>query len=268
MTVNVTELYELARVTATAAAEFVLAERPTTGRVDVAATKTSDTDVVTELDRRTEALIRTLITAARPNDGFVGEEGSDVVGSSGVEWVVDPIDGTVNFVYGLGAYAVSIAARLKGEVVAGHVVDIPRHRAWGAIRGEGSWRYTADGQRERLSASAPESIAHALVATGFNYVPEVRAQQAAAVAKLLPQVRDIRRMGSAAIDLCTLAEGGFDAYVEQGLHPWDLAAGGLIAQESGLILRGLDGPADDRLAMAAHPAIAEEYFALVIACGF
>ena len=267
VTVDLNALYDLARATATGAAEFLLAERPT-GRVDVAATKTSDTDVVTDLDRRTEALIRNLIAAARPHDGFVGEEGTDVHGTSGVDWVVDPIDGTVNFMYGLGAYAVSIAARMDGQIVVGHVADVPRHRAWGAIRSQGSWRYSADGRREQLVAPAPESVAHALVATGFNYVPEVRAKQAAAVARLLPQVRDIRRMGSAAIDLCTLAEGGFDAYVEQGLHPWDLAAGGLIAQEAGLIVRGIDGPADERLAMATHPAIAREYFELVIACGF
>jgi myo-inositol-1(or 4)-monophosphatase len=109
---------------------------------------------------------------------------------------------------------------------------------------------------------------HALVATGFNYVPEIRAKQARAMAKLLPRIRDIRRIGSAALDLCALAEGKYDAYVEEGLHEWDLAAGGLIASESGLVLSGLDGKPDTGLVMAAHPAIAEEYFALVRACGF
>lgn len=259
-------LLDLARGVGLEAADFVRDSRPP-GRVDVAATKSSDTDVVTELDRRCEELIRERILGVRPDDGFVGEEGAGVTGTSGVEWVVDPIDGTVNFVYGLGAYAVSIAARVYGEVVAGFVADIPRERSWGAIRGGGSWRYDGD-DRQTLHAPAPESVAHALVATGFNYVPEVRTRQAQAVARLLPHVRDIRRIGSAAIDLCTMAEGGFDAYVEEGLNPWDLAAGGLVASESGLELQGLDGPPDARLVMVAHPVIAEEYFALVRACGF
>jgi len=260
------ELLDLARRVGLEAARFVRDSRPQ-GRVDVAATKSSDTDVVTELDRRCEQLIRDRILSARPDDGFLGEEGAGATGSSGVEWVVDPIDGTVNFVYGLGAYAVSIAARVDGEVVAGFVADIPRERSWGAIRGAGAWRYDGD-DRHMLRAPEPTSVAHTLVATGFNYVPEVRARQAQAVARLLPHVRDIRRIGSAAIDLCTMAEGGFDAYVEEGLHPWDLAAGGLVAAESGLELQGLDGPPDVRLVMVAHPAIAPEYFALVRACGF
>ncbi|HWV26662.1 MAG TPA: inositol monophosphatase family protein [Aeromicrobium sp.] len=260
-------LYELARRTAEEAAELIRSERPQTGRVEVVATKSSRTDVVTDLDRRTEQLIRSRILAVRPHDGFVGEEGAGVSGSSGVEWVVDPIDGTVNFVYGIEAYAVSIGVRVDGVVVAGYVADVPRRRAWGAIRGRGAWRHH-DEERIAIRAPRPHSLSHALVATGFSYVPEVRAAQAAAVAKLLPHVRDIRRIGSAAIDLCTLAEGGFDAYVEQGLHPWDVAAGGLVAEESGLVLQGLSGPPDTRLVMAAHPEIAEEYFALVRACGF
>ncbi len=260
------DLLSLARRVGLEAADLVRASRPS-GRVAVAATKSSETDVVTELDRRTEALIRERILAVRPDDGFVGEEGEHVVGTSGVEWVVDPIDGTVNFVYGIGAYAVSIAAQVDGEVVVGHVVDVPARQEWGAIRGRGSWRYDGD-ERTVLTAPIPDSVAHALVATGFNYVPAVRARQARAAALLLPQVRDIRRIGSAAIDLCGLAEGRYDAYVEQGLHPWDLAAGGLVAQESGIVLSGLDGPPDHRLTMGAHPSIAEEYFALVRACGF
>jgi len=259
-------LFELARHVGLEAAELVRSSRPA-GRVDVAATKSSATDVVTELDRRTEDLIRTRILAARPDDGFVGEEGDDVQGTSGVEWIVDPIDGTVNFVYGIEAYAVAIAARVDGQVVVGHVVDVPNERSWGAILGEGSWRHEADDRRP-LRAPRPVSVAHALVATGFNYVPEVRERQAAAVARLLPRVRDIRRIGSAAIDLCGLAEGFYDAYVEQGLQPWDLAAGGLVASEAGLLISGLDGPPDHRLVMAAHPSIAEEYFELVRACGF
>jgi myo-inositol-1(or 4)-monophosphatase len=260
------DLLSLAREVGLEAAAFVAGRRPA-GRVGVSATKASPTDIVTEIDVACERLVRRHIFAARPDDGFVGEEGDDVVGTSGVEWVVDPIDGTVNFVYGIAAYGVSIAARRDGEVVAGYVVNIASGAEWGAIRGEGAWRYAGE-DRQPLTAPEPESVAHALVATGFNYVPEVRAAQATAMASFIPQVRDIRRIGSAALDLCGLAEGHYDAYLEQGLKPWDLAAGGLIAAESGLVLSGLEGGPDERMVMVAHPAIAEEYFALVRACGF
>ena len=260
------ELLSLARTVGREAAQFVRSSRPE-GRVVVTSTKSSETDVVTLIDEACERLIRDRVFAARPDDGFVGEEGRDVAGTSGVDWVVDPIDGTVNFVYGIPSYAVSIAARQDGRVVAGYVVNIAAGTEWGAIAGSGAWRYAGD-DRVRLTAPPVAKVAHALVATGFNYVPEVRAKQAAAMASFIPQVRDIRRIGSAALDLCALAEGQFDAYVEQGLKPWDLAAGGLIAREAGLVLSGLDGEPDERLVMAAHPAIAEEYFALVRACGF
>ncbi len=260
------ELLEVARAVGREAAEFVNRSRPV-GRVDVAATKSSPTDVVTQIDRACEELIRARIKSARPDDGFIGEEGADLVGTSGVEWVVDPIDGTVNFVYGIPMYAVSIAARIDATVVAGYVVNIASGAEWGAVVGGGAWRYEGP-ERVVLAAPAVSRLDQMLVATGFNYVPEIRAKQAAAVARLLPQVRDIRRIGSAALDLCALAEGQYDAYVEEGLKDWDLAAGGLIASESGLILSGPDGEPDERLVMAAHPSIAREYFELVRACGF
>jgi len=260
------ELLALARTVGREAAEFVRANRPI-GRVDVAATKSSPTDAVTEIDRACELLIRDRLLSTRPDDGVVGEEGDDLIGSSGVDWIVDPIDGTVNFIYGIPSYAVSIGARRDGEVVAGHVINIASGAEWGAVLGAGSWRYDAD-QRIPLAAPAVERLDQALVATGFNYVPEVRAKQAEALARFMPHIRDIRRIGSAALDLCALAEGQYDAYVEQGLHEWDLAAGGLIASESGLVLSGLDGKPDVRLVMAAHPSIAKEYFDLVRACGF
>ncbi|WP_332643339.1 inositol monophosphatase family protein [Aeromicrobium sp.] len=259
-------LLELARTVGLEAAAFVKTSRPP-GRVEVADTKSSPTDVVTQIDRASEELIRARIKTARPDDGFVGEEGADLIGTSGIDWVVDPIDGTVNFVYGIPTYAVSIAARQDGVVVVGYVVNIASGGEWGAIRGAGSWRYDGD-ERITLTAPAVTRVDHALVATGFNYVPEVRTKQAQAVARFLPHIRDIRRTGSAALDLCALAEGHFDAYVEQGLKEWDLAAGGLVASESGLLLSGLDGEPNERLVMAAHPSIAEEYFALVRACGF
>lgn len=261
------ELVRLARTVGLEAAALVRRERPP-GRVGVAATKSSPIDVVTEVDRASEELIRSRVLAARPHDGFVGEEGERMQGTSGLEWVVDPIDGTVNFVYGIPAYAVSIAVReVDGDVVAGHVVDVPTGAEWAATRGGGAWRWEGE-RRVPLRAPEPPPLAEALVGTGFNYVREVRERQAAAAARLLPHVRDVRRIGSAALDLCSLAEGRLDAYVEQGLHPWDLAAGGLVAEEAGIVLSGLDGPPDVRLVMAAHPALAGEYFALVRTCGF
>lgn len=264
--VDAEQLLLLAREVGLEAAALVSARRPA-GRVEVAATKSSPIDVVTELDRASEDLIRSRILAARPDDGFVGEEGDDVPGTSGVEWVVDPIDGTVNFVYGIPAYAVSIAARTDAGVVAGYVVNIATGEEWAALAGGGAWRWRGD-ERRTLVAPVPTDLSTLLVGTGFNYVQEVRERQAAAAARLLPHVRDVRRIGSAALDLCALAEGRLDAYVEQGLHPWDLAAGGLVATEAGLALEGLDGPPDLRLVMAVHPALTREYFALVRACGF
>ncbi|MGH3458545.1 inositol monophosphatase family protein [Aeromicrobium sp.] len=260
------ELLALAREVGLEAADFVASSRPD-GRVGVADTKSSPTDVVTEIDHATEDLIRSRILERRPDDGFVGEEGHDVQGTSPVEWVVDPIDGTVNFVYGIPCYAVSIAAAVDGVVEAGYVVNVASGEEWAAVRGAGSWRQVGE-RRVRLTAPEPPVLAHALVGTGFSYVPEIRAKQAAALAQLLPQVRDIRRTGSAALDLCELAAGRLDAFVEQGLMPWDHAAAGLVATEAGILVAGLDGEPDERLVMAAHPAISEEYFALFRACGF
>ena len=260
------ELLALAREVGREAADLVQRSRPA-GRVDVAATKSSPTDDVTEVDRASEELIRTRILARRPDDGFVGEEGHDVPGRSGVEWIVDPIDGTVNFVYGIPAYAVSIAAAVDGRVEVGYVVNVVAGEEWAAVRGEGAWQLAGD-RRRRLAAPDPPTLAHALVGTGFHYVPEIRASQAEAVARLLPQVRDIRRTGSAALNLCEVAAGRLDAFVEQGLKPWDLSAGGLVASEAGLVVSGLDGEPDERLVMAAHPTAAGEYFRAFRACGF
>jgi myo-inositol-1(or 4)-monophosphatase len=258
-------LLEVARRVGTAAAENVARLRPA-GRVDVAETKSSETDAVTEIDRESEDFIRGLLLAERPEDTIVGEEGDDHAGTSRVSWVVDPIDGTVNFIYGIPAYAVSIAASIDDEVVGGFVVNVVSGEAWAAHRG-GTPAST------RRSTPVPGGLAHALVATGFNYVPAVRAKQGLAMARMLPQVRDIRRFGSAALDLCNLASGRVDAYVEQGLKPWDLAAGALIAREAGMVVAGFNadgsiGAPSERLVMAAHASIAEEFFDLVVACGF
>jgi myo-inositol-1(or 4)-monophosphatase len=260
------ELLALAREVGLEAATYVARSRPS-GRVGVADTKSSPTDVVTEIDRGSEDLIRSRILARRPDDGFVGEEGDDRPGTSGVDWIVDPIDGTVNFVYGIPHYAVSIAAAVDGVVVAGHVVNVVSGEEWAAVLDAGAWQLDGD-DRHLLTAPEPPALEQALVGTGFHYEPEIRARQAAAVAQLLPRVRDIRRTGSAALNLCELAAGRLDAFVEEGLKAWDRAAAGLIATEAGLVVRGLDGPPDERLVVAAHPSIFGEYFALISVCGF
>lgn len=264
----------LALTTGRAAAAFVREQRPA-GRVDVAATKSSPTDPVTEIDRGTEHLVRSMILADRPHDTILGEEGGETVGeetlssAGAVRWVVDPIDGTVNFVYGLPHYAVAIAAEVDGVVEAACVVDVASGHEYTAVRGGGAFvRESPSRQAVRLRAVGPSQMSHALVATGFNYVPEIRARQAQAVARMLADVRDIRRTGSAALDLCALAAGRLDAYVEQGLAPWDIAAGGLIAQEAGAVVTGLDGPPDSRLVVAAPEPFAQEFIRLVHACGF
>ena len=259
------ELLDLALDTARAAAELV-AQRRAAG-VTVAATKSSAVDVVTEADRASEELIRSRIMAARPDDGFVGEEGSAETGTSGIQWVVDPIDGTVNFLYGIPAYAVSIAAQsLDGEspeTVAAVVLDVAHGTAYTATSGGGAFR---DGVR--LEVRAPAPMGERLVLTGFNYSAETRAVQAAAVGRMLPQVRDIRRQGSCALDLCHVAEGQADAYVEEGVSDWDHAAGALVATESGAVFELTTG-AGGKDALVCAPAHGfAEFRTLVADCGF
>jgi myo-inositol-1(or 4)-monophosphatase len=210
------------------------------GPVKVAAVKSSPTDVVTEMDRAAESLIAETIRGARPDDAFLAEEGGASGGAARVRWVVDPLDGTVNYLYGLADWAVSIAAEVDGTVVAG-VVEVPRHgETFAAVRGEGAWVRSAGGRQELRCGPGPE-LSQALVATGFGYVAGRRRIQGEVVAALLPRIRDIRRGGSAAFDLCNLAAGRLDGYYERGLNPWDFAAGALIAAESGAVVGGLNG---------------------------
>lgn len=233
-------LRDLAVQVAGAAADLVRAEAE---HVVVAATKSSSVDVVTEVDRRSEALVRELLLAARPDDGVLGEEEGDLVGTSGVRWIVDPVDGTVNLLHGIEEYAVSVAAEVDGRVVAGAVVDVPRRHVYAAALGEGA---TKDGRPLRVRE--PAAPGTRLVLTGFGYQAEVRAHQGACVARLLPKVRDIRRMGSCALDLCHLAEGWADAYVEEGPRVWDWAAGQLVLTEAGGRFALLPGHLGQRLA--------------------
>lgn len=232
MTPAVTGLLTLARATALAAAD--LAARRRLEGVEVAATKSSPEDIVTPTDREAESLIRRLLAEARPNDGFFGEESEASPGSSGLTWVVDPIDGTVNFLYGIPAYAVSIAV-VEGDpdpatwtTLAGAVVNPASGEVYTATAGGGSHL----GERAlRVNTGVPLSLA--LLSTGFGYDASRRVRQAEVVRGLIGRVRDIRRMGSAALDLCSVAAGRLDLHYERGLNPWDHAAGALIAREAG-----------------------------------
>jgi myo-inositol-1(or 4)-monophosphatase len=218
--------------------------------ITVADTKSSIVDVVTVADQECERLLRRLLLEARPDDTIMGEEGEDHPGTSGVRWILDPIDGTVNYLYGLPDCAVSVAAEVEGEVVAGAVAGIGVDATYAAARGEGA---TCDGVPLRVRPSPP--LPEQLVLTGFGYRPEVRAHQAARVAALLPHVRDIRRMGSCALDLCRVAEGLADAYVEEGPQPWDYSAAGLILAEAGGRFAVLDGTFRDTFPEAPRASL-------------
>lgn len=214
-------------------------------------TKTSDTDMVTDMDRASEVLIAEGILAARPADGIVGEEGADHAGSSGVCWIIDPIDGTTNYLYGLPGFAVSIAVEVDGVTAAGVVHDPLHDDVFSATRGGGARR-----NGEPISVSGKRDLPTALVATGFAYSPETRLRQARVLEEVLPRVRDVRRAGAASVDLCSVACGRLDAYYESGLARWDLAAGALIASEAGATLGDLmGGPPSATFTLAANPAL-------------
>lgn len=252
-----TNFAELAEDIAREAGEMLLAKRPSTP--EVVETKSSPTDVVTALDRASEALIRARIKAVRPDDMILGEEGGDTPGSSGVRWVVDPIDGTVNFLYGLPEWAVSIAVEVEGQIVAGVVNVVPRGEVFTAALGSGAVLKKDGLAVERLRCNSGVPLSQALVGTGFGYFASRRAVQGQVVAAILPQVRDIRRGGSCAIDLCSVAAGRTDAYYERGVNYWDFAAAGLIATEAGARIGGLGGtPPNTELTLCAAPGLFEE----------
>ncbi|GAA3382440.1 inositol monophosphatase family protein [Cryptosporangium minutisporangium] len=254
MAVAPTELKDLAVDLVRRAAVLVGNER--TAAVTSVETKSTPTDPVTAADRAAEELVVEGLAAARPGDLVLGEEGGfrpvgKEAAPDAVRWLLDPIDGTVNFVYGIPAYAVSLAAEVDGVVVAGVVRNVVTGEEWTAVRGGGAWR---DGTR--LHGSSVTALGSALVGTGFGYAAQRRREQAEVLLRLLPEIRDIRRIGSAALDLCAAAEGRLDAFFERGLSPWDRAAGGLIAEEAGLLVTGLRGePASDAMTLAAPPKI-------------
>lgn len=220
-------------------------------------TKSSPTDPVTVVDTETERLLRERLAALRPDDAILGEEeGGAAQAPAGVPvWVLDPIDGTVNFMYGLGAYAVSVGVQIDGVSVAGAVANAATGEVFSAARGHGSV-VIRDGVSTSLRCNVIDELPMALVATGFAYEREHRRRQAGAVAELLAEVRDIRRVGSCALDLCMVAAGQLDAYFESGVHVWDWAAAALIAEEAGAVVR-LPAPAaeDDDLVVAAAPGV-------------
>jgi myo-inositol-1(or 4)-monophosphatase len=225
------ELAGLALEVAREAADLVR-QRKVAG-VTVADTKSSDVDIVTEADRASETLIRERIAARRPDDGFLGEEGDDVASRSGVRWIVDPIDGTVNFLYGLPQYAVSIAAEVDGEVVAGVVLNVAPGTEYVGHLAHGTDPAVATRDSEPIAVRAPAPLHQRLVATGFNYDAGLRELQARSLVHLITRVRDIRRFGACSLDLCQVADGSLDGYFEEGVNLWDHAAGGLVARVAG-----------------------------------
>lgn len=241
------ELLELAVTAASAAGELLLGALHI-ARSDVS-TKSSLTDMVTEMDHASEALLRQCILGARPDDAFLGEEGGETPGSSGLRWVVDPLDGTTNYLYGHPGFNVAVAAEDEHGPVVGVVVDPLQGDVFSAARGGGAHR---GANRIACSTKGADDLATALCATGFAYSPERRARQAEVLAVVLPKVRDVRRMGAAAVDLCSVACGRVDAYWERGLGPWDLAAGSLIASEAGA---RVGGDAELGFTLAAPPAL-------------
>jgi len=255
------ELQQLALGLAVAAGEELLVRQPGLS-IDAAGveTKTSASDPVSAADRASEKLITDGLTEARPGDGLLGEEGAARPSETGLTWVIDPLDGTVNYLYGRLDWCVSIAVEDEAGALVG-VVHQPRTGiTWSAIRGEGAWRddFRQGAPRDVVHLGPPRTVvlASALVGTGFSYLPERRAEQADHLLRVLPAVRDVRRGGSAALDLCSVADGTADAYYEHVIQPWDIAAGALIAREAGARTIGGPGTALPHGILAAEPSLA------------
>ena len=255
------ELRELATEIAEEAGQLARTRRQE--GVRLAATKSSLADIVTEADREVEALIRARLRAARADDGFLGEESGAEVGSSGITWVVDPIDGTVNYAYGIPAYNVSIAA-VRGEpdpatweALAGAVNAPALGETFTAARGHGAW---VNGSRLAVTAETP---AGALLATGFGYDPATHEGDIATVARVMPMARDLRRMGAAALDLAFVAAGRLDGYFERGLRPWDFAAGALLVEEAGGVVSRIDVDSLRPMLIAGGPDVHARLLAIL-----
>lgn len=260
---------------ATEAADFVSRRRAEVFSSDGAAvrddartvkSKSTPTDPVTIVDTETERWLRERLAVLRPGEAILGEEeGGRLDGRPGVSWVLDPIDGTVNFVYGIPAYAVSVAAQYDGRSVAGAVANVPAGEVYSAALGHGA-EVVRDGVRSALRCSGVEELSMALLGTGFAYDPGRRARQAAVVAEVLPEVRDIRRIGSCALDLCMVAAGRLDAYYEEGVQVWDWAAAALIAAEAGATV-WLPTAAGAEHVAASAPGVADALHAALAGAG-
>ncbi|MGH3434825.1 MAG: inositol monophosphatase family protein, partial [Thermocrispum sp.] len=222
------------------------------------ATKSSPTDPVTEADRAAERLVVDAIHSARPDDAVLAEEGTRLSGSSGLRWVIDPLDGTVNYLYQRPGWAVSLAVEDGAGALVGVVVDPLHGEAFSAVRGRGAY---LNGHRLRVNDPVPRSMA--LVGTGFSYDPDSRRRQAVLAAEMLPVVRDIRRSGTCAGDLCALAAARVDAFLEDELSPWDWAAGALIAREAGATVTPLRADSVNPGLLAAGPALHAELAGLI-----
>src|SRR5450631_2355397 len=254
------ELEDLATAAARAAGRFIVQERPR--GLGVLDTKSSVNDIVTVMDQQSEALLRAHLLGARPDDAILGEEDGAWQGTSGITWVIDPIDGTVNYLYEIPAYCVSVAAVIgvagkagQWQPLAGAICNPLTAEIFHARAGGGAHVRKADDDTA-IRVNTVDVLLHSLVATGFGYLPEVRRRQGQVLAAILPEIRDIRRAGSAALDLCAVARGTVDAYYESGLNPWDLAAGWIIATEAGALVSGLNtmGPGQEAV-VAAGPGI-------------
>lgn len=257
------DLRDVAEQVAAEAAEFVRRRR---GDLFVR-TKSGPTDPVTIADTETEQVVRDRLAVLRPGEPILGEEQGGTAAPAGtVRWVVDPIDGTVNFVYGIPAYAVSVAAQVDGISVAGAVADVCTGEVYSAAAGGGA-QVSCGGDRRTLRCNDVTELSMTLLGTGFGYDPRRRAAQAALVAQLIPAVRDIRRIGSAALDLCAVAAGRLDAHYEHGLNVWDWAAGALIAAEAGavVVLPAADA-GGAALLVAAAPGVADQLLAALQRC--
>jgi myo-inositol-1(or 4)-monophosphatase len=256
-------LLPLAWHTGWRAGRFLRDERPDHLVID---TKSTPTDAVTEMDRGAEALIIESLLRERPDDGVLGEEGGSRQGTSGVRWIIDPLDGTVNYLYDLPMWGVSIAAECDGQVEVGVVIAPEFGEGYIGVRGQGSWRI-AGPHAHSLQVSDCTELPRALVATGFGYSATLRHAQADVVMGLITQIRDVRRMGAAVIDFCWLAQGRLDGFYEKGLNAWDYSAGALIAIEAGAVVTGLH---DDDLSdtfVAATPGIAVQLRAALVRLG-
>ncbi len=255
------ELERLAVDLCLEAGRLIVDERP--AKLGVSKTKSTATDVVTVMDQRAQDLLRSRLQEARPQDGFLGEEEGGTASRSEITWVVDPIDGTVNYLYAIPSYAVSVAAVVGDPTtagawrpVAGAVVNPVTGELFRARTGSGAWRQVGQAPAGRLEVGDPPPLGHALVGTGFGYDRVRRQWQARVLLEVLPEIRDIRRIGSAALDLCAVAAGTLDAYYERGLNPWDMAAAWLVLVEAGGVFSGLRGePPSSEMVVAAAPTL-------------